>query len=183
MKPTISTFKLFGHRDIIRDTKRLAPAAVKLVGREVPGRMPRVEIVVTNARGMAELATDAEIALAGYVDQRTRDKHLRQTNRQARDAAGRAIATPGGGVLLLVNAETHRTTEHVALTLVHELTHAMQYSRRGVRERHVRHLRGAFGIEPAGWWANREHSRKTRDEEDEAYAAERLAAQLIRTAA
>ncbi|MDJ0463646.1 hypothetical protein [Streptomyces sp. H27-C3] len=183
MKITVAPHKLFGRRDIVREAKYLAPLAARIVERSVPGRMPRVQVTVTTPRGLAELATSAETALVGDVDDRVRARALADANRHARGAAGRAVALPDGGVLLLLNAHQHRTADDVAVTLVHELTHAMQYSRPGVRERMIRDLRDGFGIEPQSRREDRESARRLRAEEKEAYRAEHLASQLTRTAA
>ncbi|NBM18799.1 hypothetical protein [Streptomyces sp. GC420] len=184
MKPSVATHKLFGRRDIVRATKRLAPDAARLVDGSVPGRMPRIEVTVTTTRGMAELAAAADVALAGgVVDSRTRSRAERDARRTARESAGRAAALPDGGVLILLNAEQHHSADEVAVTLVHELTHAMQFSRRGVRERMTGHLRDALGIARQTRRAQREHLRLLAQEEAEAYAAEHLATQLTSAAA
>ncbi|MFD6415007.1 hypothetical protein [Streptomyces sp. NPDC060194] len=183
MKPNVSTYRLFGHRDMLRDARTLAPLAAHVVGRAVPGRMPSVQITLTTPQGLAELAVGAEIALTGAVTSRARNRAVTATARQARKSAGRAVPLPGDKVLILLNVRQHRTREDVAVTLVHELTHAMQFSRPGVRERIITDLRDDFGIHPQPRRAAREHARRLRDEEREAYAAEHLAALITDPAA
>ncbi|MFC5723507.1 hypothetical protein ACFP1Z_25410 [Streptomyces gamaensis] len=183
MKPIVTTHKLFGHRDLLHEVKHLAPAAMKLVGRSVPGRMPRVHIIVSNARGMAELATDAEFDLAGANDERMHNRRRRWHTGECRKADGIAVLASEGTALVLLNAGRHHSSEDVAVTLVHELTHAMQFSRRGVLERHTAYLRDAFDIEPQSWLRNHAHERHVRQEEAEAYATEFLAEQLLADAA
>ncbi|MFI5658030.1 hypothetical protein [Streptomyces sp. NPDC051684] len=178
MKHTITTHQLRARRDLERDTKQLAPHAMRQVSRAVNGRMPAVEITLTNAKGLAELGVQAEVELSGCTDRRAIDKARKATLRHARDAAGRAIPRADGSVLVLVNSEQHRTREDIATTLVHELTHAMQFSRRGVLDVIVRDLRAAYGVERQSRRDAREFERALKDHEREAYDTERLAANL-----
>ncbi|WP_369041761.1 hypothetical protein [Streptomyces sp. Midd1] len=86
MKIEVSTHKLFGYRATLRTAKQLATPAVKLVNRSVLGSVPDVQITLTNPRGMAELATLAEVELAGGgVDKRVRDREERHAAREGRD--------------------------------------------------------------------------------------------------
>ncbi|MFC7309459.1 hypothetical protein ACFQVC_35270 [Streptomyces monticola] len=179
----MSTFKLSGYNSTLRTAKRLAAQAVPLVERAVPGRMPNLQITLTTPRGMAELAVEAEAELAGEVDKRAKARELRDANRIARDHSGRAVPLVDGGVLVAINVEQHRTEAEFAVTLVHELVHAMQFSRKGVRERVVREVRDAFGVEKQSRRQAREHERALEDEEREAYGHEYLANQLIDAAA
>ncbi|MFD7163122.1 hypothetical protein [Streptomyces violascens] len=183
VKLTVTTHKLFGYRQTLRTAQRLADQAGRLVERSVPGRMPNVQITLTTARGMAELATAADADLAGQSDRRARARAERAAHKVARGAAGRAVPLADGSVLVLVNIEQHRTPDDFAVTLVHELVHAMQFSRRGVRERIVRDLRDGFGVEKQSRREAREHMRLLSAEENEAYGREYLAQQLTSTAA
>ncbi|WP_406304613.1 hypothetical protein OHA61_22900 [Streptomyces sp. NBC_00885] len=184
MKLTVSTHKLFGYGGTLRTAKRLAEQAVTVVDRSVPGRMPDVQITLTAPRGMAELATAAEVELTGgEVDKRIQARALREANRHARDAAARAIPLAGGDVLVLVNVNHHANPAEFAVTLVHELVHAMQFSRKGVRERIVTDLRDALGVEKQSRRQAREHLRLLEQEEREAYGVEYLANQLVPAAA
>ncbi|AYG83266.1 hypothetical protein DWB77_05462 [Streptomyces hundungensis] len=183
VKLTVTTHKVFGHRATQRTAQYLADQAGRLVARSVSGRMPDVQIVLTNARGLAELATAAEAELAGGVDRRALDREMRHAVREARNAAGRAVARTDGSVLVLVNIDQHRTPEDFAVTLVHELVHAMQFSRKGVRERIIRDRRHCFGVERQTRRQEREHERLLNQEENEAYGREFLAKQLTAAAA
>ncbi|WP_420033716.1 hypothetical protein ACN2WE_14915 [Streptomyces sp. cg28] len=178
MRPALSTHQLRGRRDLERDAKYLAPHAMRHVSRAINGRMPAVEITLTSPRGMAELAVRTEAEVAGCTDRRTTARELKSATRYARDAAGRALVRTDGSVLILVNADQHRTTHEVAVTLVHELVHAMQFSRRGVRERLVRDLRDQYGVAKQTRDQAREHARLLEAEEREAYRAEHLADDL-----
>ncbi|MDQ0941723.1 hypothetical protein QFZ67_003428 [Streptomyces sp. V1I1] len=86
----------------------------------------------------------AEVELAGGVDKRMQARALREANRYARDAGARAVPLAGGGVLVLVNVDHHADPAQFAVTLVHELVHAMQFSRKGVCERIVTDLRDGY---------------------------------------
>ena len=183
MKTTVSTHKLPGYGATLRTAKRLTDQAVRVVGRSVPGRMPDIEVTLTNPRGMAELAVTAEVELAGQVDKRARARAERTAKRLAKDAAARALPRPDGSVLVLVNVDQHRNEAEFAVTLVHELVHAMQFSRKDVVERLVRDLRDAFGIERQSRRQAREHLHLLEQEEREAYGREYLANQLVPAAA
>ncbi|MFD8572455.1 hypothetical protein [Streptomyces sp. NPDC059639] len=179
MKHTITTHQLRGRRDLERDTKRLTPHAMRHVSRAVNGQMPAVEIALTNPKGMAELAVTAEAKLSGCTDRRAIERARKATLRHARDASGRAIPRPDGSVLVLVNGDQHRTTEDIATTLVHELVHAMQFSRRGVLDVIVRDLRDTYGIERQSRREAREFGRTLEQHEREAYGSEHLANDLL----
>ncbi|MEU2495467.1 hypothetical protein [Streptomyces sp. NPDC007883] len=183
MKTTVSTHKLPGYGSTLRTAKRLADQAVRLVGRSVPGRMPDVQITLTTARGMAELSAAADIALAGAADRRAVTRAVRDGKRMSRDIQARAIPRPDGSALILINADKHADPGEFAVTLVHELVHAMQFSRKGVLERIVRDTRDGLGIERQPRRQSREHLRLLKQEEQEAYGREYLANQLILGAA
>ncbi|MFD7294123.1 hypothetical protein ACFV9W_12610 [Streptomyces sp. NPDC059897] len=178
MKHTITTHQLRGRRDLERDAKYLAPEAIRQVSRAVNGRMPAVEITLTTPKGLAELGTQAEVELSGCTDRRTIDRARRTYMREARDHAGRALPRSDGSVVVLVNADQHRTTEDLALTLVHELTHAMQFSRRGVLDALVQDLRAAYRVERQSRRDARAFARVVEEHEREAYDTERLAKNL-----
>ncbi|MDJ0346267.1 hypothetical protein [Streptomyces sp. PH10-H1] len=179
MKLTVSTHTAFGHRESLRTTKQFAQRAIPIVNRAVPGSMPDVQIVLTNARSLAELSVAAEAALVGGADRRALAKAVREANRHARDAAGRAVPLADGGALILVNLDQHRTPADFAITLVHELVHAMQFSRRGVRERVIADVRDELGIKRQSHRQKRESARALERDEDEAYEREYLADQLV----
>nr|WP_157168657.1 hypothetical protein [Streptomyces typhae] len=163
----------------MRTAKQLAPQAVRLVERAVPGRMPDVELILTDPRGLAELGTAADAELAGVLDRRTRSRIERAALRLARDASGRAVPRANGSVLVLVNVDQHRTPAHFAVTLVHELVHAMQFSRKNVAEQVGRDARAQFGVERQSRRQARAFARLVEQHEQEAYGHEYLADQLI----
>ncbi|MEV0445634.1 hypothetical protein AB0I46_45330 [Streptomyces spectabilis] len=179
MSLTVSTHKIPGYGPTARTAKQLAPQAVRLVERALPGRMPDVEIVLTHTRGMAELGAAAEAELAGVLDKRSRNRAERAARRQARDASGRALPRAAGSVLVLVNVDQHANPAQFAVTLVHELVHAMQFARKHVTEQVVRDLRAHFGIERQSRRQARQYERLVEEHEQEAYGHEYLADRLV----
>ncbi|MFG3545473.1 hypothetical protein [Streptomyces clavifer] len=183
MKLTVSTHKLFGYRATLRTAKRLTEEAVRIVDRAVPGKMPDLQVVLTGERHLAEVATAAEWETAGCADKRIQARALRAAKRLARDTAGRAVPLADGGVLVVVNVDQHPNEATFAITLVHELVHAMQTSRKDVRERLIAGLRNDLGVERQTRRQAREHDRLLKAEEHEAYGAEYLAGRLVPAAA
>ena len=179
MKTSVSTHKLPGYGSTLRTARKLTEQAVKLVARSVSGRMPDVDVVLTNERGMAELMVAADIALAGAVDRRALNRATREAKRTAREIQATAIPRPDGSTLILINADKHPTPADFAVTLVHELVHAMQFSRKGVLERIVRNTRAKLGIERQSRRQAREHERLVELDENEAHSREYLAEQLV----
>ncbi|SCD64421.1 hypothetical protein [Streptomyces sp. PpalLS-921] len=183
MKLTVSTHELFGYRATLRTAKRLTEEAVRIVDRAVSGRMPDVQVVLTSERKLAEVATAAEWETAGCTDKRVQARALRSAKKLARDTAGRAIPMADGGVLVVVNVDQHPNEATFAITLVHELVHAMQISRKGVRDRLIAGLRHDLGVEKQSRRWDREHARCLEAEEKEAYGSEYLAGRLVPAAA
>jgi hypothetical protein len=179
VKTSVNTHKLPGYGSTLRTAKRLTEQAVKLVNRSVPGRMPDVEVVLTTERGMAELLVAADIALAGAADRRALKRATQGAKRTAREVQAAAIPRPDGAVLILIDADKHPTPADFAVTLVHELVHAMQFSRKGVVERIVRNTRDVLGIERQSRRQAREYERLVELDENEAHSREYLADQLI----
>ncbi|WP_405615665.1 hypothetical protein [Streptomyces sp. NBC_00076] len=183
MKITVSTHKLPGYGPTLRTTKRMTEQAVRIVNRAVPGSMPDVEVILTNERGMAELGAAAYTELAGVLDKRTRARAERECLRRARDVSGRAIPRADGSALVLLNVDQHPGEAEMAVTLVHELVHCMQFSRKDVVESIVRDARDSFGVERQSRRQAREHERAVEQDEREAYGKEHLANQLVPGAA
>ncbi|MEU2456453.1 hypothetical protein ABZ604_02455 [Streptomyces sp. NPDC012473] len=183
MKLDVSTHKLFGYGATLRTAKRLTEEAVRVVDRAVVGRMPDVKVVLTGERNLAEVATAAEWETAGCTDKRVQSRALRNAKRLARDTAGRAIPLADGGVLVVINVDQHPNEATFAITLVHELVHAMQTSRKDVRERLIAGLRHDLGVEKQSRRWDREHERCLEAEEKEAYGREYLAGRVVPSAA
>ncbi|WP_327369002.1 hypothetical protein [Streptomyces sp. NBC_01217] len=179
----MSTHKLPGYGATLRTAKRLAGEAVRVVERGVPGKMPDVQVILATGRGMAELVTAAEVETAGDVDKWVQSRALRAAKRAADDVAGRTIPLADGGALIVINIEQHPNEATFATTLVHELVHAMQLSRKGVRDRIVSGLRHDLGVERLSRRQNRECERCLEQEEREAYGVEYLARRVVPSAA
>ncbi|MFI0108459.1 hypothetical protein ACH4NW_08925 [Streptomyces globisporus] len=183
MKLDVSTHKLFGYWATLRTAKRLTEEAARIVDRSVAGRMPDVKVVLTGERNLAEVSTAAEWESAGCTDKRVQARALRSAKKLARDTAGRAIPLAEGGVLVVINVDQHPNEATFAITIVHELVHAMQMSRKGVRDRLVAGLRHDLGVEKQSRRWNREHERCLEAEENEAHGSEYLAGRLVPAAA
>ncbi|WP_093907744.1 hypothetical protein [Streptomyces sp. cf386] len=178
MKITVSTHQLPGYGATLRTAKRMTEHAVRLVNRAVPGRMPDVEVILTNERGMAEQGAAADLALAGSTDRSAKKRAERWAKQIARTSHARAIPRPDGSALILVNAHKATSPAEFGLIIVHELVHAMQFSRKDVPERYQRAVRDGLGIERQSRRDAREHERLMRQEEAEAYGHEYLHKQL-----
>ncbi|WP_327349450.1 hypothetical protein OG772_13175 [Streptomyces sp. NBC_01321] len=183
MKLTVSTHRLPGYRATQKTAQRLAEEAVRVVDRAVPGRMPDVQVVLTSERHLADVTTAAEFATAQCTDKRVQARALRAAKREARDTAGRSIPLADGGVLVVINVDQHPNEATFAITLVHELVHAMQTSRKDVRERLIAGIRNNLGIEHMSRRQCREYDRCLEQEEREAYGAEHLARRVVPSAA
>ncbi|MBV1941029.1 hypothetical protein KUF83_31365 [Streptomyces sp. BV286] len=183
MKTTVSTHKLPGYGATLRTAKRLTEQAVRIVNRAVPGRMPDVEVTLTTERGMAELAAAATLALVGSTDRKATSRAEREAKQVARGVLACAIPRPDGSALVLVIADKHRDDGEFAVTLVHELVHAMQFSRKDVVERLVRDKRDALGIERQSRRQAREFLHLLEQDEREAHGKEHLARQIVPAAA
>ncbi|MEV2245109.1 hypothetical protein [Streptomyces sp. NPDC049970] len=183
MKLTVTTHKLPGYRATLKTAQRLAEEAVRVVDRAVPGRMPDVQVVLTSERHLADVTTAAEFETAGCTDKRVQARALRSAKREARDVAGRSIPLADGGVLVVINVDQHPNEATFAITLVHELVHAMQTSRKDVYDRLVAGLRNDLGVERLSRRQNREHDRCLEQEEREAYGCEYLAKRVVPSAA
>ncbi|MCL7424244.1 hypothetical protein [Streptomyces sp. YS415] len=179
MKTTVRTHKIPGYGPTLRTATRLTEQAVPVVNRAVAGTMPDVEVILTNERGMAELMAAADVALAGALDRRTLANAERAARKVARDIQANAIPRLDGSALLLIDVDKHPTPAEFALTIIHELVHAMQFSRKGVLERCVANARDRFRIERMSRRQAREHDRLLDQEEAEAYGHEYLANRIV----
>ncbi|MFF2138351.1 hypothetical protein [Streptomyces sp. NPDC058193] len=183
MKLDVSTHKLFGYGSTLRTAKRLIEEAVRIVDRAVAGRMPDVKVVLTGERNLAEVTTAAEWETAGCTDKRIQTRALRDAKRHARDVDGRSIPLTDGGVLIVINVDQHPNEATFAITLVHELVHAMQTSRKDVRDRLIAGLRHDLGVQRLSRRESRELDRLFEADEQEAYGSEYLAGRLVPAAA
>ncbi|WSE17174.1 hypothetical protein OG518_29670 [Streptomyces sp. NBC_01397] len=167
----VTAYRVFGRRNILREAQHAAPSAADLVARNVRGRMPRVEIVLTTPQGMGELNARAESALVPGASPRAVDKSRRMVARDSRRSSGLTMPTRNGALVLL-NVHQHPHPGLLAVTLVHELVHVMQLSRPGVRELYLNYVRHALDVAPMSRRELRFFERHMAAEEDEAYRME-----------
>ncbi|NGO76770.1 hypothetical protein G6045_14000 [Streptomyces sp. YC504] len=176
----VTAHRLFGHRHILREIQHVAPTAADLVTRNVRGRLPRLEIVLTTPQGMNELTVNTQIAtIGGKVTPQARSKAARRLMWEDHRVFGRTVLAPKGAVLILINARKVNHGEQVAPTLVHELVHAVQFTRPGIADLIIAGLKNNYGIEPLTRRDVRRYDRQLKAHEDEAYRMEhRLTPQL-----
>lgn len=149
--------------------REVAPQALRLVERAMREQAGHVEVAVTDAAGARELLRSTHRALLG-----TRNKE--------RGRRGDALAhtTPSTrGVLIVVDAEGHDgDLELLDETLVHEMAHAVQFNRPGVRETVLLHLRNNYRLIDLSRAECRAADKQGGADEAEAEAMERLARKL-----
>ncbi|MFF1394642.1 hypothetical protein ACFVZD_12600 [Streptomyces sp. NPDC058287] len=167
----VTAYRVFGRRNILREAQHAAPSAADLVAHNVRGRLPRVEIVLTTPQGIGELTTRANSSLVPDASPQAVDKNRRILVRKARSVFGLTTATRNG-VLILLNVHKLPHSDLLAVTLVHELVHAMQFSRPGVMERHLDRVRHNLDIAPLSRRELRSLDRHMNAAEDEAYRME-----------
>lgn len=179
----ITTHKLFGHRDVLREVRTVADPAARLVQQHVRGRLPRTEIVLTTPRGLAELDLKVAAELVREATPQARAQGLAAATAADRDLFGKVILNPHGGALVLLSAPKLHRCGQVAATVVHELVHAVQLNRFRARATQIRVLRHVLDVEPFSRREERAFNRQMDADEAEAYRIEALASQLTRIAA
>jgi hypothetical protein len=140
-------------------------AATRIVEAKVRGCVGPVEVAVASSSGMWELVAEAHRPMFGRQDPRAWQHDL--------NAYGTTTITKSG-VLVVVNAQAckDRMVE-VDKTLLHELTHAVQFNRRGARDLIVRSLANNYGIEPMTEAEAKRANRRVDADEREAARMER----------
>lgn len=166
MSVAVRTHSVASRHPVARRASDIADAAARLVTGNA-GRLPHVELIVTDHAGMHRLAEQAERRVA-RGGQRLYPVNARY---------GRAVLAPRG-VLITINADVHVDLRELDATLVHELVHAAQLNRSGARARHTAYLRNNYGIEEVTDAEARKANRQIRADEDEAKRAEQWARHL-----
>lgn len=162
------------HMKVIDRVGQVLTQAGRLAEQHARGALGHVEVAVTIGDGIPDLVCVAHEQVFGVSDW---DEVAQGT------CAGTVTVNPAG-CLVVINAEFRggRTVE-VDKTLLHELTHAAQFNRRGVREEKIRGLAHNFGLDWMTEAEVRAANRRVAKDEREAEAAERLHRQLAKAVA
>ncbi|RFU83276.1 hypothetical protein DY218_28635 [Streptomyces triticagri] len=173
MSIKVTTHRLFGHRSVLRAIQDAAPLAADLVRTSVPGRLPHTEIILTTPSGVTDLTIRAaEQALGRRITPQARAEAEREMRRNDRRNYGSTVLARRGTVVILLNARKLTDPQHLGATLVHELVHAMQFTRPGIHDLLVKGLRNNYGIEPLSRRDVRAYERQLDAHEEEAYRME-----------
>lgn len=165
----ITAYKLGSrHQSSLVRVETIADRAARLVQDKLGERIGHVEIVVTDTQGYRDSIIAAEQQILGT---RTQSKY------DLPPSFAHTTLSPSG-VLILLDAEATSVRE-LDKTVVHELVHAAQFGRRGVRDAVLAGIRNNHGIEKAGGWLKVQfENRKVAAHEREAVRLESLARKL-----
>lgn len=129
------------------------------------GRIGQLEVVVANTADVLDLVAEAHRPLFG-----------RQNPRDWVDEPDNYGTTTitATGVLVIVNAQAcEGRTSEIDKTLLHELTHAAQFGRRGARDLLIADIANNYGIRPLSKSEARAANRRVAADEREAERMER----------
>ena len=118
--------------------------AGQLVAQHLGGRLPSVDVMLTDRGGMAKLIQQADIGLAGGSTWRRRAIGRVIDHWHARHAFAVTTLSPTGA-LVVIDATRHRDLRELDRTLLHEFAHAVQLTQPGARDRHITYLRQQYG--------------------------------------
>ncbi|MET9956308.1 hypothetical protein ABZ135_32840 [Streptomyces sp. NPDC006339] len=172
----------WGRGDVLRFVRNVAPLAAKTVEQHFGRRLQPVQITLTTADGIAELACRAEYQFAPELPAREKADGLRLARRNAKDAAGHVVLDPRSrGTLMFLNvrADAMRVPDGIVTTVAHELVHCDQLGRRGIRELLIAHARHEFGVEAMAAQDALACERMVDDHEREAYGLEDALARQV----
>ncbi|WHM30240.1 hypothetical protein OH540_09415 [Streptomyces sp. BPPL-273] len=117
-----------------------AGAATRIVEQKMRGRIGPIDLAVASSSGMWDLVADAHRPMFGR-----RDPQVWQHDRHA---YGTTTIT-ATGVLVVINAQACRGRQsEIDKTLLHELTHALQFNRPGARKLIEASIANNYGIRP-----------------------------------
>lgn len=168
---------LFGQRRLQRDVARIAEQAATLVQARC-GRLPQVRLTLTHERGLAQLAAADDAAFAPGASLLSKVRQARGHRRGARGAFAITVLNPAGGIHIIVNVAQAEAAGELAVTVLHELVHAVQLSAPGARELHIRDIHHAYGVSRWSRREERDYNALVDRREAEARGLEHLAAQL-----
>lgn len=129
--------------------EQIGDTAGDLVAQHLGGRLPRVQIVLTNSTGVASLIQSRDLETAGSTSLygRTVGRATTQWDVHVRRVYA-ATTLARSGVVIVINAPRHaRNLRELDRTLCHELAHAVQLGSPKAREQHIRYLRQQLGID------------------------------------
>ncbi|MFE5936040.1 hypothetical protein ACFQ69_11700 [Streptomyces sp. NPDC056470] len=157
-------------RPLVDRIEDIAEQAVQLVEGAMRARVGRVDLLITDTRGVVDLLDEAERAAVGGRP---------ATTRYPETPLGRTAVT-ASGVLVAINADTHRPRKlrELDTTLVHELVHAVQLSQRAARADALVHLRNNYGVAEMTRSQVRAANRQVERHERQARSLEHLARKL-----
>lgn len=162
------------HEQVVDRVDLILDQAARMIGQRERRGLGAVELAVTVTDGIPDLICAAHEVLFGTSDW------------DSWAGPGRhGVATLNrAGTLVIVNAESLRGKQaEIDKTVLHELTHAAQFSRPGARETALRGIAFNYDI---GWLEDREVralNRRIDRDEREAEQAERLHRQLAKAVA
>ncbi|MFE7580773.1 hypothetical protein ACFU5Y_04295 [Streptomyces gardneri] len=157
-----------GYQSALARVEAIAAPAAQLVQKKLGEQIGHVEIAVTDTRGYRDGIVAAEQRILGT---RTRSRY------DLPPSLAHTTLSPSG-VLILVDVQATSRPE-LDKTVVHELVHAAQFGRRGVRDAVLAGIRNNHGIEKAGGWLKVQlENRKVAAHEREAIRLEFLARKL-----
>lgn len=160
--------------------REVGEQAGQLVARRVGGRLPLVEIVLTNGSGVTSLIRQADLDLVGKdrVSRSRRALGRIFDHANTRDSLAATTLTSRGAVVF-INGPSHRGDLGLLdRTIVHELVHAVQLAPGEAREQHINYLRQQYGITKHGKADERSYLRLMGAREQQAEQLESLARQL-----
>jgi len=175
---TVTTHRATPRADVQQWVTANAPIIAQVVEQHFGRRLEPVTIVLTDPRGRSEKYWQV---VAAITDGATPSRWQQALDwRERRRSIGEVTINPAGGTLMLLDATdpSMRRPGLAARTLAHELVHADQYGRPGVRESRIAGIRHNLGIETDHTRA-RAINRLVDQHEHEAY---RLEKQLARQA-
>ncbi|MBB4985004.1 hypothetical protein [Streptomyces nymphaeiformis] len=166
----ITSYKLDArHQPGFARVEAVADNCSGIVIRELNEGTGHVEIRVTNRRHFAEAVIVAEQQAIGVTH-----KPLLS---DGYDAWGFTTVSSRGSVLL-IDVESCRTTREIDRTLIHELVHAAQFRRPGVRDLVIAGLHNNYGVHQLSRAEAKRLNRQIAGREREAARLERFARQL-----
>ena len=165
----VTAYKLgASYRSGLTRVEAIADQAARLVERKLGEHVGNVEIVVADTRGYRDSILSAEQRILG----------TRTRSRYAEPPSFAHTTLSPSGVLILVDLQATPSRE-IDKTVVHELVHAAQFGRPGVRDFVLAGIRNNHGIEKVGGWLKVQlENRKVAAHEREAVRLESLARKI-----